>query len=200
VAYSADWRGPEVYETESSLTFEVGTDVVYPYGTSREDRVYTKENSYYITLQYNKKPADAALAEYESDQPWMVQYLSLLSLSDGDSVSSPRSVVTRVRSVGVGPFSGAEFISTLPESAQTERFYVREVILINDNYDAIRVAGSPNNVIVQDARNWQADYEAVDRDNLATFRRFVDSISVGSSEENVSGIQPLDGSHKRWRQ
>ena len=50
--YPSAWFGPEVDESEGSLRLEVGSDVVYPYGTSREDQITTVPDSYYITNQY----------------------------------------------------------------------------------------------------------------------------------------------------
>jgi len=176
--FPKDWFGPEVYEYEDSFIFSVGTDTVYPYGTDRMDRTYTKENSYYISFQYDKKPDNRTIEQYKSEQPWLEEGLSILSLKDGESKSNARNLVTRVKSAKIGNYTGVEFISTLSETAQTEMFWEREVFLIDDNYNTIKISGGPSNVTIQDTEIWKTYYQAVDKENLNSFYDFVNSVSL----------------------
>lgn len=50
--YPPDWMGPEAHRWDCGITVEVGTDVVHPFGTGLDDRVYEKEDSYYVSIQY----------------------------------------------------------------------------------------------------------------------------------------------------
>ena len=57
---------------------------------------------------------------------WIDSYLGLQELGDGQFITTPRSLVTRVGEVTLGDFSGLMYLATLPEGAQTERVYLRE--------------------------------------------------------------------------
>ncbi len=176
--YQADWLGPEVYENKDAFVFDVGTDKVYPYGTSLENRLYTKPDAYYISLTFTKRPSNISIEKYKVDQPWLNQYLTLLSLKDGESKSDQRAKVTRVRLVAAGEYSGIEVVATTPRTAQTDFFYQREAFLINSQYNTFRISGSPANVRVANATSRRDDYARVDETNLPAFRKFVDSIAT----------------------
>lgn len=176
--YPADWQGPEVYENKDSFVFDIGTDKVYPYGTSLENRLYTKSDAYHISLTFTKRPNDVSIEKYKVDQPWLTQYLTLLSLKDGESKSDQRAKVTRVRSIAAGEYSGIEVIATTSGAAQTDFFYQREAFLINSQYNTFRVSASPANVRVANATSRQDEFARVDEANLPTFRKVVDSIAT----------------------
>jgi len=150
----------------------------YPYGTDRLDRKYDKKNSYYISVQYTKKPQGTAIDEYKKNQPWLEGYLPLLTMKDGETKSDLRSKLIRIKQTNIGNYKGVEYISTLSETAQTEWVYSREVFLINDNYDTVRIQGSPNNVEVVNKSEWKTAYQQIDEANLPIFRDLVNSISL----------------------
>jgi hypothetical protein len=172
------WYGPDEYAWEDGVRLEVGSDVVYPYGTSREDQIYEVENSYFVRIQYTLNRANWNLEEFRANQPWTDTYFSLLDLRDGESLSSPRSLVTRVRGVELGGFKGVEYVATLPDTAQTERFYVREVALLDENFNTLTITGYPNNVQVPNPETWRETYRQVDEVNLETFYNILESISM----------------------
>jgi hypothetical protein len=176
-SYPSDWFGPDVNETEGSLRLQVGSDVVYPYGTDRTEQVATLPDSYYITIQYIENIQGRTWDDFVSSG-WITSYLELLDLPDGDSVSTPRSLVIRVREVTIGNFSGLEYIATLPESAQTERVYLREIMAFDEDLNWLRVTGFPNNVQITDPDNWKVAYRQVDETNLEVFLRLTDSIVI----------------------
>ena len=166
--FPAGWQGPDVYEWENGVRLEVGTDVVYPYGTGLDERHYTLADAYYITVQYDAKGSrqpDAMAAD-------------LLTLADGESVSGPRSLITRVRAVQVGGFSGVEYIVTLPDSAQTEFFYTRNVMLSDAQSNLLSILGNPNNVQPAEGESLRDAYQWVDAAHEQAFHNLVDSIQV----------------------
>jgi len=177
-AYPSTWHGPDVTKSEDGLRLAIGSDVVYPYGTDRTEQVYQVENSYYVTIQYNQNKNDRSLEEFRADSPWMDPYFALLDLNNGESLPGPRSLVTRVRQLKLGNFEGVEYVSTLPETAQTERFYVREVTLLDEHLNTLRITGTPNNVQVANPDEWRAAYSQVDQANLETFYQVLESISI----------------------
>jgi len=150
------------------VRLEVGTDVVYPYGTGLDERHYTLADAYTITVQYDAKgsrqPDDMAA--------------DLLALADGESVSGPRSLITRVRVVQVGGFSGVEYIVTLPDSAQTEFFYTRNVMLSDAQSNLLSIMGNPNNVQPVEGEALRDAYQRVDAAHEQAFRNLVESIQV----------------------
>jgi hypothetical protein len=62
-AYPANWFGPDEYISEPILRVQVGSDVVYPYGTDRTEQNYTVPNAYYLTIQYSKTDQSAVWFE-----------------------------------------------------------------------------------------------------------------------------------------
>jgi hypothetical protein len=90
-----------------------------------------------------------------------------------------RSLTIRVRQLELGPFKGFEYIATLSETAQTEPFYTREVLLVDEQTnDLLTITGSPNNVAV--GADWREAYRLVDEANLSLFNQIVESITVES--------------------
>ena len=176
-AYPSAWYGPDIYETEGSLRIQVGSDVVYPYGTDRTEQVSTIPDSYFITIQYIENIQGRTWDDFITSG-WITSYLELLNLTDGDSVSTPRSLVIRVREVIIGDFTGLEYIATLSETAQTERVYLREIMAFDQELNWLRVTGFPNMVQVSDPENWKEDFQRIDEAYLEIFTRLVDSISI----------------------
>jgi hypothetical protein len=109
-AFPSDWQGPDVYEYETGFRLEIGTDVVYPYGTSREDQVYTQPDAYYIVIQLDRPTGMDSEPAFEA----------LQGLADGESFATPRSLSIRERALEIGPFSGVEFIATLHGAMHTD--------------------------------------------------------------------------------
>lgn len=162
------WFGPDVYAVENTLRLEVGSDVVYPYGTSPEERITTLKNAYYVTIQY---------ARNDQNTYWRETLQSLAGLQDGEALSDARSLIIKVRDLRLGRYQGAEFISTLSETAQTEPVYARQVILVDEQSNLLTVMGSPANVETGGA-GWREAYRQVDADNQEIFRQMVESIAV----------------------
>ena len=50
-SFPGDWFGPEVYEYDNGIRIEIGSDLVYPYGTSVQDRVSSRSDAYFIVIQ-----------------------------------------------------------------------------------------------------------------------------------------------------
>ena len=175
--YPSSWYGPDAYESEGSLRLEVGSDVVYPYGTSREDQVNTVPDSYYITIQYFENIQGRTWDDF-INSGWIDTYLGLLELEDGESITTARSLTIRVRDISLGDFQGLEYIATLSDTAQTERGYMREIMAFDKNLNWLRITGSPNLVEITDPENWKDDYRRVDQANLEKFRTLVESISI----------------------
>lgn len=170
--FPSNWYGPDVVEGDQGTTISVGSDIVYPYGTSREERLYKINNSYYVTIQFTKSSPN------QPDSPYLSMLNSMLNLEDNESFSTPRSLHTRVRSVQLEGFEGIEYISTLSETAQTEFFYVREVVLYDEHRNVLRITGSPNNVERTMQESMLDAYKAVDEENLETFYMVLESITV----------------------
>ena len=175
--YPAAWYGPEVYETEGSIRLEVGSDVVYPYGTGREDQVTTVPDSYYITIQYFENIQGRTWDDF-INSGWITTYLELLDLQDGESVTTARSLTLRVREITLGEFMGLEYITTLSDSAQTERVYIREIMAFDKDLNWLRISGSPYLVEITDPENWKDDYSRVDLENLKFFTTLAESIEI----------------------
>ena len=175
--YPAAWYGPEVYETEGSMRLEVSTDVVYPYGTSREDQVTTVPDSYYITIQYFENIEGRTWDDF-INSGWIDAYLSLLELENGGSITTLRSLTIRVNTITLGDFQGLEYIATLSDTAQTERGYLREIMAFDEDLNWLRITGSPNLVEITDPENWKDDYSRVDLANLEIFTTLAESIVI----------------------
>lgn len=162
------WFGPEAYVSGDTLRVEIGTDVVYPYGTSPEDRITYLTDSYVIVIQYTKNNQNTA---------WQETVQALSGMTDGQVVDSPRSRLIRSRAVTVGRFTGFEYIATLSDTAQTEPVYSRNLILIDDQQNVLTVMGSPSSVMVGEA-GWRAAYQAVDEAHADMFQQIVETIEL----------------------
>jgi hypothetical protein len=176
--YPSTWYGPEVYESEDGLRLEVGSDVVYPYGTGLEERQPGAANAYGIMIQLTVNRSGWTLEQYRAEQPWFNDTLAVLDMQDGESSTTARSLISRERGLTVGRFTGVEFTTTLSETAQTERFYMRTAFLMDQDLNVLLIDGSPNNVEITDPANWRGAFEAVDGANLEIFRTLVDSIRL----------------------
>ncbi len=175
--YPASWFGPEVYESEGSLRIEVASDQVYPYGTSREDQITTIPDSYYVLIQYNENRDGRTWDDFISSG-WIDTYLGLQEKGDGQFVLTPRSVSTRIGEVNLGDFSGLMYLVTLPDNAQTERVYMREVVLFDSELNWLRISASPNMVQIADPEKWKNDYARVDTAHLELFLTLLNSIEI----------------------
>lgn len=175
--YPADWFGPEVYESDGSLRIEVGSDQVYPYGTSREDQITSVPDSYYILIQYVENREGRTWDDYTSSG-WIDTYLELLDKEDGHFILTPRLVATRIGEVNLGDFSGLMYLATIPDNAQTERAYTREVVLFDSELNWLRISAMPNLVQIADVSQWKNDYARVDTANLETFLTLLESIEI----------------------
>ncbi len=166
--YPTGWFGPEVYETEGALRIEVGSDQVYPYGTDRTEQITTIPDSYYVLIEYNPNTSGRTWDDFVNSG-WIDSYLGLLEMEDGGSITTTRSLTIRVAEVNLGNFQGLEYIATLSDAAQTERFYAREIIAFDEDLNWLRITGFPNLVNITDPANWKNDYARVDQANLETF-------------------------------
>ena len=154
---------------DQTLRVEIGSDQVYPYG-ERPEQPSDVKNSYNVVIQYTKNNQNTALND---------TYQSLQNMQDGESLTGPRSLITRVRQLELGRFSGFEYIFTLPETAQTEPVYGRQVILVDkQTNDLLTIMGQPYNVEVADGAQWRDVYRSIDEANLSTFQEIVASITV----------------------
>jgi hypothetical protein len=167
--YPASWYGPDEYVSDQSLRVAVGSDKVYPYGTSLEEQIPTIKNSYLVVIQY---------IQNNQNQFWQEAYQPVAALQDGETLSNQRGMTIRVRAVQLGRFQGVEYITTLSDTAQTEPVYIRQVILFDDQSNVLSIMGSPNNVEISPAAGWREAYQAIDEANLALFRQIVDTIIV----------------------
>jgi len=175
-AYPSTWYGPDVYESDGTLRLAIGSDVVYPYGTSREDQISTIPDAYYITIQYNQNQNNLTWDDYVNSG-WITSYLELRDLEEGGSYSTIRSLAIKVRDVTLGSFQGVEYIFTLPDTAQTERVYGREIVVFDQDLNMLQITGYPNMVEISDESNWKADYQRVDESYLENFERIAQSIT-----------------------
>ena len=167
--YPSTWFGPDEYAVDTTLRVAIGSDVVYPYGTSLEEQIYTVKNSYAMVIQYTKSNQNTFFQE---------TYQKLDGLQEGQSLSDARSMITLVRRLNIGRFEGFEYISTLSETAQTEAVYSREVILVDDQSNLLTIMGSPNNVEIPGGQQWRDIYRAVDQANVEIFHQIVDSMVI----------------------
>ena len=168
--FPSNWFGPDEYISGQDLRVAVGSDVVYPYGGTQPEQPSKVKNSYIIVIQYSK---------HNQNSYWEDTYQSLLNLKDGKFFSGPRSLVTRVRQLNPGRFVGFEYITTLPEAAQTDPVYIREVMLFDkQSNDLLTIMGTLNNVEVSAGSDWRAVYRKIDEANLAIFYDIVGSITL----------------------
>jgi hypothetical protein len=167
--FPSNWFGPSEYVSGETLRVEVGSDKVYPYGEPPEQPSDVK-NSYNVVIQYTKNNQNSF---------WKDTYQPLLNMKDGESLSGTKSLIIRVRQIDLGRFTGFEYIFTLPETAQTEHVYGREVMLLDaQTNDLLTITGQPNNVEVGNGVNWRDVYRAVDEANTAFFHGIVESITI----------------------
>lgn len=175
--YPADWFGPEISDSDGFLRIEVGSDQVYPYGTSREDQITTIPDSYYVLIQYVENREDRSRDDFTASG-WIDTYLALQEKTDGQFILTPRVVATRIGEVNLGDFSGLMYLSTIPDNAQTERAYAREVVLFDSELNWLRISATPNLVQVSDPEEWKNDYARVDTSYLETFLTLLNSIEI----------------------
>lgn len=175
--YPASWFGPDVYDTDGFLRIEVGSDQVYPYGTSREDQITTLPDSYYVLIQYVENRENRSWDDFIASG-WIDTYLALQEKEDGQFILTPRLVATRIGAVSLGDFSGLMYLATIPDNAQTERAYFREVVLFDSDLNWLRITAVPNNVQIADPEKWKNDYARVDTANLETFLILLNSIEI----------------------
>jgi hypothetical protein len=167
--YPAGWFGPSEYVSDKTLRVEVGSDTVYPYGEVPEQPSSVK-NSYSVVVQYTQN---------NQNPFWQDTYQSLQNMKDGESLAGTRSLLIRVRQFALDRFSGFEYIATLPETAQTEAVYTRDIMLVDQaNGDILTVMGQPVNVELSNAVDWRAAYQAIDQANLPAFQGIVSSLTV----------------------
>jgi hypothetical protein len=171
------WFGPDEYQVEDDIRLEIGSDVVYPYGTGREEQIYELKNSYYILIQYRPNTDNETLDDYKNSS-WISPPLGMFDLADGESRTTARSLEIKVRDLEVGRFKGVEYIATLSDTAQTERAYSRQIFLLDENLNILMISASPNNVEVNDAAAWKDDYRQVDEANLEILHKVIESIVV----------------------
>lgn len=165
--YPSVWFGPEEYVSGGTLRVEVGSDKVYPYGEV-PDQPSNVRDSYDVVVQCDKG-AGAPPEIYDT----------LENLQDGESSSDARSLMTRVRAIELGRFTGFEYIFTLPEGAQTDHLYGRQVVLFDEaTGDRLSVMGQPINVEVSEGEDWREAYRNVDEANLPLFEAIVASMTA----------------------
>jgi hypothetical protein len=167
--FPASWFGPEEYISEQTLRVEIGSDNVYPYGTDRTEQTYNQKNVYNIVIQYSRGAQNPSGDE---------TFQALAGLKDGESFSTARSMVIKVRDVELSGFKGYEFISTLSMTASTEPVYSRQITLVDGQSNLLTIMGNPNNVEVPPGEEWLVIYESIDAANQAIFHQIVESISV----------------------
>jgi hypothetical protein len=167
--FPAGWFGPEEYVSEQTLRVEIGSDKVYPYGTDRTEQIYNQKNVYNIVIQYSKGAQNPLEDE---------TYQALAGMKDGESFSTARSMVIKVRDVELDGFKGYEYISTLSMTASTEPVYARQITLVDGQSNLLTILGNPNNVEVSPGEDWMEIYESIDAANQAAFHQIVESISV----------------------
>ncbi len=167
--YPSTWFGPSEYGSGETLRVEVGSDTVYPYG-ERPDHPSSVKDSYNVVLQYTKN---------NQNSYWKDTYQSLLNLKDGESLSGARNMLTRVRQLHIGRFAGFEYITTLSETAQTDYFYTRSILLVDgQTNDLLTIIGQPNNVEINNGAAWRDGYRTIDEANLASFQEIVESMTI----------------------
>ena len=168
-SYPSDWFGPDEYVSGDTLRIAIGSDVVYPYGTDRADQVLTRPDSYSVVIQYTKNSRDTY---------WQDTFQKLTAMQDGESVEDTRSRIIRVIQLNLDDLQGLEYIATLSDTAQTEPFYSREVILVDDQSNLLTISGSPNNVEIPAGDNWRDRYSAVDEQYQDIFHAILESLEL----------------------
>lgn len=175
--FPSSWFGPDEYLVEDDIRLEIGSDVVYPYGTGMEDQIYTLPDSYYILIQYRPNTDNLTMEDYQNSS-WISPPLGMFDLAGGETRTTARSLEIKVRDLELGRFKGVEYIATLSETAQTERVYSRQIFLLDEDLNILMISASPNNVEVADSANWKADFQRIDEANLKTFYLIIESIVI----------------------
>lgn len=175
--FPSSWFGPDEYIVEDDIRLEIGSDVVYPYGTSREEQVYTLPDSYYILIEYRPNTDNLTMDDYKNSS-WISPPLGMFDLAGGETRTTARSLEIKVRDLEIGRFKGVEYIATLSDTAQTERAYSRQIFLLDEQLNILMISSSPNNVEVTDPANWKADFQRVDEANLETLYHVIESIVI----------------------
>lgn len=167
--YPVDWFGPDEYVVDNTVRIGIGSDVVTPYGGVPLEVPPFQKNAFQVVVQYT----------LENQNPYMNDTLAVLAnLQDGEMSETGRSRLIRVRALTLGDYSGYEYIATLSESAQTEYFYVREVVLQNADGDLITIIGGPSNVAVEEGANWREVYAGIDQKYLSDFYQIIDTLDL----------------------
>jgi hypothetical protein len=167
--YPATWFGPDEYVSGGTLRVAVGSDQVQPYGADQPEQPSEVRNSYLVVVQYSKN---------SQDDSWKDTWSFLTGLKDGESLSGPRSLVTRVGQLDLGRFKGFEFITTLSGSAQTDHVYSREALLVDEQSNLLTIFGTPNNVEVGSGADWREVFRSLDEANLPFFHAIMESIQI----------------------
>jgi hypothetical protein len=175
--FPTSWFGPDEYVVEDDIRLEIGSDVVYPYGTGREEQIYELKNSYYILIQYRPNTDNLTLDDYKNSS-WISPPLGMFDLADGETRTTARSLEIKVRDLEVGRFKGVEYIATLSDTAQTERAYSRQMFLLDEQLNILMISATPNNVEVADPANWKADFQRVDEANLEILYKVLESLVI----------------------
>lgn len=167
--YPSNWFGPSEYVSDGTLRVEIGSDTVYPYG-ERPEQASDVKNSYNVVIQYAKNVQNSY---------WMDTYQSLLTMKDGESLSTARSLLIRVRQLQIGRFTGFEYITTLPETAATEHVYIRSIMVFDENTnDLLTVMAQPMNVEIPSGAAWRDVFQSIDEANLIYFQEILASMEI----------------------
>ena len=167
--YPVDWFGPDEYIDDNTVRIGIGSDVVTSYGGVPLEVPPFQKNAYQVVVQYTLENKNTYINDTLN---------TLANLQDGEMAETGRSRLIRVRALTVGDYSGYEYIATLSESAQTEYFYVREVVLQNAEGDLITILGGPSNVAVEEGANWREVYAGIDQKYLSDFYQIIESLDL----------------------
>ena len=167
--YPVDWFGPDEYIDDNTVRIGIGSDVVTSYGGVPLEVPPFQKNAYQVVVQYTLENKNTYINDTLN---------TLANLQDGEMAETGRSRLIRVRALTVGDYSGYEYIATLSESAQTEYFYVREVVLQNADGDLITILGGPSNVSVEEGANWREVYAGIDQKYLSDFYQIIESLEL----------------------
>jgi len=166
--YPSSWYGLSEFVSDRSLRVEVGSDVVYPYG-ERPEQGSSIKNSYSIVIQYTKN---------NQNPYWKDTYQTLLNFRDGESLSGAGSLLIRVSQLNIGRLQGFEYITTLSETAQTDYFYTRSIMVFDEQTnDLLTIMGQPHNVELNNGEEWREVYRTIDEANLTFFQKLVESMT-----------------------
>lgn len=169
--YPSSWFGPEEYENAETLRVEVGSDTVYPYGTSPEDRVRTIPASYFVILQLddNNHPNEFAMQQLEDLKKMKVE----------EESSDQRNKLIKIRDINENGLTGVEYISTVSESAQSEFYYTRSAVLQNSEGKILIINANVENVTIPEnatRKDWMEIFSEADKNNIQYFRMILDTV------------------------